>query len=145
MNFTHLFPMFCVSIALCLNGEPVIGIIHAPMLDVTYSARAGAGAWMNDSTPSSPSPKPRRRLPLARNPVPPLPASAPSGCVFSCEWGKDRRDVPGGNLHRKVESFVNMAAELGGRQGKGGMVHGVRSLGRCVSFPPVRARAFERS
>lgn len=27
---------------------------------------------------------------------------------------------------------MNMAAELGGRQGKGGMVHGVRSLGSAT-------------
>jgi myo-inositol-1(or 4)-monophosphatase len=73
-----------------------------------------------------------QRLPLVRNPIPPMPEKAPSGCIFSCEWGKDRRDVPDGNMHRKIESFVNMAAELGGRQGKGGMVHGVRSLGSAT-------------
>lgn len=55
---------------------------------------------------------------------------APKGCIFSCEWGKDRRDVEGGNMRRKIGSFMNMAAEIGGRGGKGGMVHGVRSLGR---------------
>lgn len=31
-----------------------------------------------------------------------------------------------------MESFVNMATEVGGRGGKGGMAHGVRSLGRRV-------------
>lgn len=35
-------------------------------------------------------------------------------------------------MHRKVESFMNMAAEIGGRGGKGGMVHGVRSLGSAT-------------
>ena len=35
-------------------------------------------------------------------------------------------------MHRKIESFVNMAAEIGGRQGRGGMVHGVRSLGSAT-------------
>ena len=73
-----------------------------------------------------------QRLPLVRNPIPPMPEKAPSGCIFSCEWGKDRRDVPDGNLHRKIESFVNMAAEIGGRNGRGGMVHGVRSLGSAT-------------
>lgn len=61
-----------------------------------------------------------------------MPAKAPSQCIFSCEWGKDRRDIPDGNMHRKIESFVNMAAELGGRDGKGGMVHGMRSLGSAT-------------
>lgn len=35
-------------------------------------------------------------------------------------------------MRRKIDSFLNMAAEIGGRGGKGGMVHGVRSLGRQV-------------
>ena len=35
-------------------------------------------------------------------------------------------------MRRKIGSFMNMAAEIGGRGGKGGMVHGVRSLGRFV-------------
>lgn len=120
VNFTHLFPMFCVSIGLIVGGDAVIGVISAPFLNQLFSACRGRGAWLNETVP----------LPLVRNPVPPLPAAAPSGCVFSCEWGKDRRDAPDGNMHRKVESFVNMAAEIGGRGGKGGMVHGVRSLGR---------------
>ncbi|KAB5584929.1 inositol monophosphatase [Coniochaeta sp. 2T2.1] len=122
VNFTHLFPMFCVSIGFILDGEAVIGVIYAPFMNQLFTACRGRGAWMNESQP----------LPLVRNPVPPIPAQAPSGCVFSCEWGKDRRDSPDGNMHRKVESFVNMAAEIGGRGGKGGMVHGVRSLGSAT-------------
>lgn len=35
-------------------------------------------------------------------------------------------------MHRKINSFMNMAAEIGGRNGKGGMVHGVRSLGSAT-------------
>ena len=98
------------------------------MLNITYSACIGKGAWIHGPNCTTPQP-----LPLIQNPIPPLPADAPSGCIFSCEWGKDRRDVPGGNLMRKVNSFVNMAVELGGRDGRGGMVHGMRSLGRYVS------------
>lgn len=120
VNFTHLFPMFCVSIALAINHRPVVGVINAPFLQQTFSSCRGRGAWLNET----------QALPLLRNPVPALPENAPSGCTFSCEWGKDRRDIPDGNMHRKIESFVNMAAERKGRGGKGGMVHGVRSLGR---------------
>ncbi|KAJ0306412.1 hypothetical protein COL516b_004871 [Colletotrichum fioriniae] len=120
VNFTHLFPMFCVSIGFAIKGKPVIGVINAPFLNQTFSSLKGHGAWMNET----------QRLPLVLNP---LPANAPSGCVFSCEWGKDRRDTPDGNMHRKVESFMNMAAERKGRGGKGGMVHGMRSLGRDVA------------
>ncbi|KAH8655259.1 QA-X [Xylariales sp. PMI_506] len=131
VNYTHLFPMFCVSIGFIVDGKPVIGVIVAPFLNQTFSACRGRGAWLNET----------QRLPLARQktasagevpPPPPIPARAPGGCVFSCEWGKDRKDTPDGNMYRKVESFVNMAAEVGGRDGKGGMVHGVRSLGSAT-------------
>ena len=116
----HVFPLFCVSIAFILDHEPVVGVVYAPFLDQLFSACKGKGAWMNGT----------QQLPLVRNPIPPMPATAPKGCIFSFEWGKDRRDSPDGNLQRKVESLVNMAAEIGARGGKGGMVHGVRSLGR---------------
>ncbi|KAF4434338.1 QA-X [Fusarium acutatum] len=122
VNFTHLFPMFCVSIALVVKGVPVIGVINAPFLRQFFSSCTGKGAWLNET----------QRLPLIRNPIPPMPANAPSGCTFSCEWGKDRRDIPDGNMSRKVESFVNMASERNGRGGKGGMVHGMRSLGSAT-------------
>ncbi|KAI4718854.1 inositol monophosphatase [Aureobasidium sp. EXF-10727] len=122
VNYTHLFPMFCVSIAFILDSKPTIGVIYAPFLNQIFSACKGQGAWLNET----------RRLPLVRNPVPPMPEQAPKGCVFSCEWGKDRRDVEDGNLYRKIESFLNMAGEIGGRGGKGGMVHGVRSLGSAT-------------
>lgn len=36
---------FTVNIALVERGEPVIGIILAPALDVLYFARRGAGSW----------------------------------------------------------------------------------------------------
>ncbi|PNH31316.1 hypothetical protein BJF96_g5507 [Verticillium dahliae] len=103
VNFTHLFPLFCVSIGFALHGRPVIGVINAPFLHQLFTACRGRGAWLNDTQP----------LPLLRDPG-------------------DRRDVPDGNMHRKVESFVNMAAEVGGRDGKGAMVHGMRSLGSAT-------------
>jgi myo-inositol-1(or 4)-monophosphatase len=122
VNFTHGFPMFCVSIAFCLGGHPVIGVIYAPILNQLFSACKGSGAWLNESIP----------LPLLGKAIGPMPKDAPKGCIFSCEWGKDRRDQPDSNLHRKVESFVNMAAAPDGRGGWGGMVHGMRSLGSAT-------------
>ena len=122
VNYIHLFPMFCVSIAFIHASRPLIGVINAPFLNQFFSSCAGRGAFLNETQP----------LPLIRNPIPPMPEKAPSGCVFSCEWGKDRRDIPDGNMHRKIESFVNMATEVGGRNGRGGMVHGVRSLGSAT-------------
>ncbi|KID99258.1 inositol monophosphatase, partial [Metarhizium majus ARSEF 297] len=122
VNFTHLFPMFCVSIAFCTGGHPVIGVINAPFLNQFFSSCRGNGAWFNE----------QHQLPLVRNPIPPLPEAAPSGCTFACEWGKDRMESPEGNLNRKVNSFLKMAMEKKGRGGQGGMVHGVRSLGSAT-------------
>ena len=51
-------------------------------------------------------------------------------CIYLGEWGKDRRDFPGSNLEKRGTNFMNMAAEIGARNGRGGMVHGIRSLGR---------------
>ena len=115
--------MFCISIGFIVQHRPVIGVIYAPFQDQLFSACSGRGAWLNE----------KRQLPLIRSPsIPPMPTNAPSQCIFSCEWGKDRRDTPDGNMSRKIESFMNMAAELGGRGGKGGMVHGMRSLGSAT-------------
>ena len=122
VNFTHAFPMFCVSIALVHQGKSIVGVIFAPLLNQLFSAARGMGAWLNETT----------SLPLLGKAIPPMPLDAPKKCIFSCEWGKDRRDLHEGNLYRKVDSFVNMAAEIGGREGKGGMVHGVRSLGSAT-------------
>lgn len=134
VNYIHLFPTICVSIGWCIDGIPTIGAIYAPMFKLhagnqkgdmngtLFSAIRGKGAWMNYDSD-------KVRLPFVPRPIP---TTAPRGLVFICEWGKDRRDLPDGNLTRKVESFWNMACEQGGRNGKGGMVHGVRSLGSAA-------------
>ncbi|THH05130.1 hypothetical protein EW146_g9986 [Bondarzewia mesenterica] len=74
---------------------------------------------------------------LLISPPPPLLANAPKGCLFFCEWGKDRCDSPTSDLTKQSAKFINMATEIGGRDGKGGMVHGIKSLGRYAlrSFP----------
>lgn len=32
VNFIHLAPFYCVSIAFLWNGEPIIGAVNAPFL-----------------------------------------------------------------------------------------------------------------
>ena len=46
-NFVHGFPVVGVSIGLVADGEPVVGVVHAPLLGDTYSARRGGGAFRN--------------------------------------------------------------------------------------------------
>jgi myo-inositol-1(or 4)-monophosphatase len=40
---------WAVSIALVTRGRPVVGIVHAPALDQSFTAIAGAGAFCNDT------------------------------------------------------------------------------------------------
>ncbi len=46
-NFVHGFPMFCVSIAAEWNGKTVVGVVYHPILDDTYVAVRGQGAFIN--------------------------------------------------------------------------------------------------
>ncbi|ORY70369.1 inositol monophosphatase family-domain-containing protein [Pseudomassariella vexata] len=49
VNYTHLFPMLCVSIGFIINGDPVIGVIYAPFLSQLFSSCRGRGAWLNET------------------------------------------------------------------------------------------------
>lgn len=49
-NFLRKQPMWCVSIAYLVDGEPVIGAIYDPCHDELFSARHGEGAWLNEQT-----------------------------------------------------------------------------------------------
>lgn len=46
-NFVHRIPMVGISIALCENGEPILGIVDAPMLDECYYAARDSRAFLN--------------------------------------------------------------------------------------------------
>ena len=45
--FVNGMPSWCVSIAVLKDGEPVIGVIKAPVLDELYAAAEGQGATLN--------------------------------------------------------------------------------------------------
>lgn len=44
-NFVHKFPIFCISLALEVNGEIEVGIVDMPMLKQTFTSIRGQGAW----------------------------------------------------------------------------------------------------
>ena len=44
INFVHGLPAFAVSVALYLDDSPLVGVIHAPLLNETFSAVLGEGA-----------------------------------------------------------------------------------------------------
>lgn len=46
-NYLHGHPFFCVSIGLVEAGVPVLGLVHAPALGVTWEAVRGCGTLRN--------------------------------------------------------------------------------------------------
>ncbi len=46
-NFTHAFPVYCVSIAVEHKGEVVAGAVYDPNFDELFSAEKGQGAYLN--------------------------------------------------------------------------------------------------
>jgi myo-inositol-1(or 4)-monophosphatase len=49
-NYTHQFPHFSVSIALWDGDRPLVGVVHDPLRDETFSAALGRGAWLDSPT-----------------------------------------------------------------------------------------------
>ncbi len=46
-NYAHGYPVFCVSIALEQKGKAILGVVYNPMLDETFTAEPGQGAFLN--------------------------------------------------------------------------------------------------
>ena len=47
-NFLHSIPIFAISIALEREGELVAGLIYNPVMNETFAAEKGQGAFLND-------------------------------------------------------------------------------------------------
>ena len=61
-NFAAGIPFFSVSLALLVAGEIVLGVVHDPTRDETFTARKEDGAWLN----GEPLERPADSLPLKR-------------------------------------------------------------------------------
>ncbi len=46
-NFAHSYPMFCVSVALAIEGELVAGAVYDPVRDELFTGEKGAGSHLN--------------------------------------------------------------------------------------------------
>lgn len=46
-NFAHGVPFVATSVALCLDGAPLLGIVNLPLLGEIFTAGLGLGAWCN--------------------------------------------------------------------------------------------------
>lgn len=52
-NFAAGLPLFCISLALIINGEIVFGIVYDLTRDECFTAIKSQGAWLNDQPLSS--------------------------------------------------------------------------------------------
>ena len=59
-NYASGIPFFCVNLALCYGGEPVLGMTYDPNHGELFHAVKGQGAWLNGE-PSRASDKPALR------------------------------------------------------------------------------------
>ncbi len=62
-NFLHGFPAVGVSVGLVQDGEPIVGVVHAPMLGETYCATRGGGATRNGEPLSVSTREPHQAIP----------------------------------------------------------------------------------
>jgi myo-inositol-1(or 4)-monophosphatase len=46
-NYAHCFPIFCVSIALAKDGEPILGVVYDPTRDELFVTEKNKGARLN--------------------------------------------------------------------------------------------------
>lgn len=47
-NYVHQVPHFSVSVALAVEGQPVVGVVLNPIRKECFSAISGCGAWLED-------------------------------------------------------------------------------------------------
>jgi myo-inositol-1(or 4)-monophosphatase len=48
VNYSHRYPLFCVSIALEVKGSVSLGIVYNPVSQEMFTAQRGQGAFLND-------------------------------------------------------------------------------------------------
>lgn len=46
-NYIHRFPIFCISLGLEINGQIQVAVVDVPLLNETYTAIRGQGAFVN--------------------------------------------------------------------------------------------------
>lgn len=46
-NYARRLPLWCISVGLYVDGEPVLGVIHNPVTSETHAAARGRGATLN--------------------------------------------------------------------------------------------------
>lgn len=96
-NYAHGFPVFCVSVALAIDGRPAVGVVYNPNLDELFVGVRGRGATLNGQRLAV-----SRRARLERS-------------LLATGFPYDVRDDPGRVFHRFVKmSFRAQAIRRAG-------------------------------
>ena len=66
-NYVRGYPGFCVSVALVVEGESMLGVIYDSVDDAVYWAVAGAGAWRGDVRLRRPPQRPMAQALIGTN------------------------------------------------------------------------------
>ncbi|KAI8930224.1 inositol monophosphatase [Entophlyctis helioformis] len=118
MNFVHGFPYTAVSIGLCIDRRPVLGVVYNPILDQLYYATDGHGAFLETAAAAAGGGGPAVRLPLSPAPLPPSLATA----LLATEYGSGK-DTDA--LTAKIEAIRRIITQpVAGR--------GIRSVGSAA-------------
>lgn len=96
-NFSAGLPVYSVSIAVELDGNPIVGVVYAPYLDELFTAVRGEGAWLNG------------------NPISPSATTSLSRAVVSTGFPYDKAQNPDNNLDNvaRVMPLVRGLRRLG--------------------------------
>lgn len=122
-NYAHGFPWFCVSIALRVGEELMVGVIYNPMTDELFTARAGAGAFRNG-----------RRLSVStRQPL--------SGCLLGTGFPYDCATDPENNF----DQFIRFQKAARGirRAGAAALDLAYLAAGRLDGFWEVKLKPWD--
>jgi len=109
--FLHGLPYVCVSIGVRFQKVAVLGVVHLPVLQHTYTAILGKGAYLNDET----------QIHVSQTP------SLKTALVLT-EYGYDRTTEGINGMLERIQKLLSSKTQ------------GIRSLGSCaVSMCQVAA------
>ncbi|MFD8061476.1 inositol monophosphatase family protein [Streptomyces cyaneofuscatus] len=141
-------PVYAVGIGLCVEGAPVLGVVHEPHTGVTWHAVRGGGTHRRGGGPDGgaerPAPAPEA-VTVAGVPLPdtPVPASAPRLVVAWTQGHSVRKDDPVASalriaLERQTRRVLALWAPLiGWSMLARGTIDGfVGYCAEAVDFPP---------
>jgi myo-inositol-1(or 4)-monophosphatase len=99
-NFLHGLPAVGVSVALVEDGEPIVGVVHAPLLGDTYVATRGEGATCNGEVLTVSTRAPHEAIPATGFPFRRKDRVEPYLAVFGEAFGlvEDMRRVGAASL-----------------------------------------------